>query len=375
LVNFRNLPAAAAALLLASAASGAEYLVYVGAYTTGSSHGIYGYRLETRSGRLKPLGLMVQTSNPSFLVEHPDHRFLYAVNEDASNSVSAFLIDPKSGKLSLVNRASSKGDGPCHLALDRGGRWLAVANYGSGSVAVLPLRKDGGVGEAQAVVQHRGSSANPQRQAGPHAHCVLFSPDNRFLLVADLGLDRIFVYRFDAETGALTPADPAFAAVAPGSGPRHLAFHPNGRVVYAINELASTVTAFRYDAASGALSQFQTVSSLPSSYTGPDAAAEIAVNAAGTMVYASDRGFDGMALLAVDPLRFTLSPLEFTPLIGHTPRHFAIDPTGGFLVTANQDSAGITVYSVHPRSGQLRPVGRATPHIDQPACVVFVPAQ
>jgi len=375
LVNFRNLPAAAAALLLASAASGAEYLVYVGAYTTGSSHGIYGYRLETRSGRLKPLGLMVQTSNPSFLVEHPDHRFLYAVNEDASNSVSAFLIDPKSGKLSLVNRASSKGDGPCHLALDRGGRWLAVANYGSGSVAVLPLRKDGGVGEAQAVVQHRGSSANPQRQAGPHAHCVLFSPDNRFLLVADLGLDRIFIYRFDAETGGLTPGAPAFAPVTPGSGVRHLAFHPNGRVLYAINELASSVTAFRYDPASGALSEFQTLSTLPSSYTGTDTAAEIAVNAAGTVVYASDRGFDGMALLLVDPLRFTLSALESTPLVGQSPGYFAIDPTGAYLITANRDSASITVYSVHPHSGQLRPVGRPTPKIDQPACVVFVPAQ
>jgi 6-phosphogluconolactonase len=360
---------------MASAASGAEYLVYAGTYTSGSSRGIYGYRFATRTGKLQPLGLMAETSNPSFVVEHPDHRFLYAVNEDAGNSVSAFLIDPKSGKLSLVNKAASKGDGPCHLALDRSGRWLAVANYASGSAAVLPLRKDGGLGEAQALVQHRGSSVNPQRQTGPHAHCVLFSPDNRFLLVADLGVDKIFVYGFDVATGALRPADPAFAPVAPGSGVRHLAFHPNGRVLYAINELSSSVTAFRYDPASGALSELQSVSTLPPSYAGPAAAAEIAVNAAGTMVYGSNRGLDGMALLVVDPRRFTLSALEFTPLIGRTPRHFAIDPTGGYLVAANQDSGSITVYSVHPHSGQLRPVGRPVPNIDQPACVVFVPAQ
>jgi 6-phosphogluconolactonase len=373
LVNFRNLHAAAAALLLVSSARGAEYLVYAGTYTGGSSRGIYGYRFETRTGKLKSLGLMAETSNPSFLVEHPGHRFLYAVNEDAGNSVSAFLIDPKSGKLSPVNRAASKGEGPCHLTPDRSGRWLAVANCRSGSVAVLPLRQDGGVGEAQALVQHRGSSVNPKRQAGPHAECVLFSPDNRFLLVADLGLDRIFVYRFDAETGTLKPADSAFAPVAPGSGVRHLAFHPNGRVLYALNELSSSVTAFHYEAASGALSEFQTVSTLPPSYAGPHTAAEIAVNAAGTLVYASNRGLDTMALLVVDPLRFTLSALEFTPLIGRTPRHFAIDPSGAYLVAANRDSASITVYSLHPHSGQLRPVGRPTPSIDQPACVVFVP--
>jgi 6-phosphogluconolactonase len=375
LVNIRILRSLAAALLIASTARGADYLVYAGTYTSGSSHGIYGYRFDTRGGKLKTLGLMAETSNPSFLLEHPDHRFLYAVNEDTGNSVSAFLIDPKSGKLSLVNKAASKGDGPCHLALDRGGRWLAVANYGSGSVAVLPLRKDGGLGEAQAFVQHHGSSANPQRQAGPHAHSVLFSPDNRFLLAADLGADKIFVYRFDPGTGSLTPADPPFATVAPGSGVRHLAFHPNGAVLYAINELSSSVTAFRYDPASGALAEFQTVSTLPPSHAGGNTAAEIAVNAAGTMVYGSNRGHESMALLAIDPLRFTLSALEFTPLIGRTPRHFAIDPTGGYLIVANQDAGSITVYSVHPRSGQLRPVGRPTPNIDLPACVVFVPMQ
>lgn len=374
-MNLRNLRPLAAALLLATTAQGAEYLVYAGTYTGGTSRGIYAYRWDSRGGKLQSLGLMAETSNPSFLVVHPDHRFLYAANEDAAGAVSAFLIDPKSGKLSLVNKASTKGAGPCHLALDRGGSWLAVANYDSGSVAVLPLRKDGGVGEAQAFVQHQGSGKNPQRQAGPHAHCVLFSPDNRFLLVADLGVDKIFVYRFDSVTGSLKPADAPFAPVAPGAGVRHLAFHPNGQVLYAINELASSVTAFRYDAASGALSEFQTVSTLPAAYEGTNTAAEIAVNAAGAMVYASNRGLDRMALLVVDPVRFTLSALEYTLLIGRTPRHFALDPTGGYLLVANQDAASLTLYSVHPRTGQLRPVGKPTAHIDRPACVVFVPVQ
>jgi 6-phosphogluconolactonase len=339
------------------------------------SHGIYGYRFDTRTGKMRALGLEAEVSNPSFLIEHPDHRFLYAVSEDAVGMVNAYLIDPKSGNLALVNRVSSKGDGPCHLALDREGRWVAVANYGSGSVAVLPLRKDGGLGEAAAFVQHTGTGVNPQRQAGPHAHAVLFSPDNRYLLAADLGADRIFVYRFDAETGALRPAETPSVAVTPGSGVRHLVFHPNGKVLYAINELASTVTTYLWDAAAGRLAGIQTVSSLPPGYPGPNMAAEIAVNGAATMVYASNRGLDCLALLVIDPVRFTLSALEFTPLIGQTPRHFALDPTGAYMLVANQGSDSLTVYTVHPRTGQIRPVGHPVTGAAMPTVVVFVKAE
>lgn len=356
----------AAAVLFAASASAAEYLVYAGTYTSGASRGIYGYRFDTRTAKLKPLGLLAAISNPTFLVEHPDHRFLYAVSQDTGGSVSAFLINPKSGKLSLVNRASSKGDAPCHLALDRSGRYLAVSNYGSGSVAVLPLRKDGGLGEATAFLEHHGIS---------RVHGVLFSPDNRFLLAADLGLNRIYVYAFDPDKGSLTPAATPFIAADPGVGVRHLAFHPNGRVLYAINETQPSVTGYFYDSASGALSEIHTVPIVPPSYEGTATAGEIAVNAAGTVVYASIRGLDSMALLVVDPVRFTLSPLEITPLIGRTPRHFALDPTGAFLVVGNQDSGNLTVYTVHPHTGQLRPVGRPAPNIDRPSCVVFVPVR
>ena len=366
---------ATAVLACCAAASGAEYLVYAGGYTRGASHGIYAYRFDTRTGKMRALGLEAEVSNPSFLIEHPDHRFLYAVSEDAAGMASAYLIDPKSGKLSLVNRVSSKGDGPCHLALDREARWLAVANYNSGSVSVLPLRKDGGLGEAAAFVQHTGTGVNPKRQAGPHAHAVVFSPDNRYLLAADLGADRIFVYRFDAETGALRPAETPSVAVTPGSGVRHLVFHPNGKVLYAVNELASTVTAWLWDAAAGRLAELQTVSSLPPGYTGPNTAAEIGVNGAATMVYASNRGCDCLALLVVDPVRFTLSALEFTPLIGQTPRHFALGPTGAYLLVANQGSGSLTVYTVHPRTGQIRPVGHPVTGVAMPSVVVFVKAE
>jgi 6-phosphogluconolactonase len=366
---------AAAALVCCAAASGAEYLVYAGGYTRGASHGIYGYRFDTRTGKMHPLGMEAEVSNPSFLIEHPDHRFLYAVSEDAAGMVSAYLIDPKSGKLTLVNRVPSKGSGPCQLALDREGRWLAVANYNSGNVAVLPLRKDGGLGEAAAFVQHTGTGVNPERQAGPHAHASVFSPDNRYLLVADLGADRIFVYRFDVGTGALRPAATAWVAATPGSGVRHLAFHPNGKVLYAINELSSTVTAYTWDAASGGLTELQTVSALPPGYAGATTAAEIAVNQTGTMVYASNRGCDCLALLVVDPVRFTLSALEFTPLIGQTPRHFALDPAGAYMIVANQGSDNLMVYTVHPRTGQIRPVGRPVTGMATPTVVVFVKSE
>ena len=356
---FRVILLALASLM---SASGADYLVYAGTYTRGASRGIYAYRLQSAAGKLKPLGVAVEMSSPSFLALDPSRRFLYAVGEEA-NVADAFSIDPATGRLAFLNQVSSQGEGPCHLAVDATGRWLAVANYGSGSMALFPIQSSGRLGDA-AVVERHGPS---------HAHQVLFSPDNRFLLLADLGLDRIFVYRFDAALGSLAPNDPPFAAVPPRSGVRHLAFHPNGKVLYAINETASTVTAFRYDAAKGALESLQNVSTLPPSYKGASAAAEIAVNAAGTVLYASNRGHDSLALFSIDPARFTLTPMEYIPTLGRTPRHFALDPSGRYLLVANQDSGEIAVFRVHPKTGQLTPVGRPATGAPLPACLLFVP--
>ena len=374
---WRFAPLPLALLLLSGAgANCAEYLVYAGTYTKGASNGIYAYRFQTTTGKLTLLGT-TDSVNPSFLIDDASHRFLYAVNEDNNgsqpgNAVSAFSMNTKTGKLTLLNQVPSRGEWPCHLALDKTGRWLAVANYGSGSMALMPIRPDGRLGEATVVEQHEGHSVNAERQQGPHAHEVVFSPDNRFLLLADLGLDQIFVYQFDAAKGTIAPAEQLFAKVPPGAGVRHLAFHPNGKVIYAINEIGSTVTAFRYDAAKGALTDFQSISTLPQGFKGSSTSAEVAVNAAGTILYGSNRGHDSIAVFSIDPERFTLTAMDHAPTLGKTPRHFALDPTGGYLLAANQDSNNIVVFRVHPTTGQLVPAGVISDS-PMPVCILFVP--
>lgn len=355
-------------VLLALSAHAADRLVYVGSYTQGPGIGISLFHFDDRTGKLTSAGLAAETSNPSFLVEHPNHRFLYSVNEDQQGGVSAFAIDRNTGKLTLLNKVPSGGNGPCHLAVDKTGHWLAVANYGSGDLALLPIAADGKLSAPVFTERHPGGSVNPARQQGPHAHCVLFSPDNRFLLLADLGHDKIFVYRFDAAAGSLKPQDPG--TVAPGAGVRHLAFHPNGRVLYAVDEMGSSITAFHYDA--GALSEFQTISTVPKDFKGRNSGAEIAVNAAGTAVYSSNRGQDSIALFAVDPERLTLTAVDHTPTLGRTPRHFTLDPSGTFLLAANQDSDSIAVFHVHPRTGQLTPAGKVVTGIPKPVCILFL---
>jgi len=361
-------------LLLASAAAhGAELLAFSGSNAGGGAKGIYAYRFNTSSGELKPAGLAVETGNPSFLAVDASGQFLYAVNEvGGKGMVSAFSIDRAAARLTLIDQVSSKGGGPCHLALDSTGRWLAVANYETGSVAVLPVGAGGRLGEATAFDQHHGSGVNRARQAGPHAHEAVFSPDNRYLLVTDLGLDQILVYRFDAAKGTIAPNDPPFGVVAPGSGPRHLVFHPNGKVVYVLNEMASTVTAFRYDAARGALQDFQTLSALPAHFTQASTAAEIAINAAGSAVYASNRGHDSIALFHIGSEPDTLAAPEHTPTLGKTPRHFTLDPDGKFLLVSNQDSGTIAVFQVHPRTGELTLTKHKPVEQPNPVCLVFV---
>jgi 6-phosphogluconolactonase len=357
--------------LLAGACFGqTDFVAYVGGY----GPAINAFRFHTANGRLTRIGSAAETPAPSFLVVHPNGHFLYAVNEEGKNddTVSAFAIDSKNGKLRPLNSVSARGSSPCHISLDRTGRFLAVANYGSGSVAILPLMSDGRLGSAVGFDQHHGSSVNRDRQEGPHAHSVTFSPDNRFLLSADLGLDRIFVYRFDPSTGAITPNDPPWFAVAPGSGPRHLEFHPNGRWVYLIDELSSAVELLHYDPARGALDAGQTVSTLPEGFTATNTAAEIAINAAGRVLYASNRGQDSLALFNIDPDRGSLSPKEHTSSLGKTPRYFAVDPSGQFMLLTNQDSDDLVVFTVHPSTGELRPLGPIVPKIPKPSCVVFV---
>jgi 6-phosphogluconolactonase len=349
------------------AAHAADWTVFIGTYTRGTSKGIYAARFDDKTGKLTSLGLAAGTSNPSFLALHPNQRFLYAANENAQGTVSAFAIDATTGRLKLLSIVSSKGSGPCHVELDRSGQFLFAANYNSGSVAVFPVRENGTLGEASKSVQHSGSSANPQRQEGPHAHSANIAPDNRFVLVLDLGLDQIMAYSRQLNIGATTKMDP-------GSGPRHMAFRADGKFAYVLSELTSTVTAFHYDGRTGTLDELQTVSTLPASYSGPRSGAEIAIHPSGKFLYASNRGYDSIALFRIDPDKGTLTAAGHIPTQGKTPRNFAIDPTGAFLLAANQDSGTIVEFRIDQKTGALAPTGIGL-QVPFPVSIVFAPAR
>ncbi|MGI8912632.1 MAG: lactonase family protein, partial [Chloroflexota bacterium] len=312
----------------------------------------------------------------SFLVLHPSGRFLYTVNEvytADSGAVSAYAVDAISGGLTFLNRQPSHGGAPCHLALDAAGHALLVANYQTGSVAVLPIAEDGCLGSASDVLQHVGSSINAQRQQGPHAHSVTFDPDGRFVLVCDLGLDKILVYRFDGERGKLVPHATPWAEVRAGAGPRHLDFHPSGRWVYAINELDSTIDVFAFDREAGTLLSLQHVSTLPPDIKGTNHCADIHVAPSGRFVYGSNRGHDSIAVFGVDDHTGRLSPVGHTATNGRTPRNFAIDPTGSWLFVANQDSDSIVPFHVDAQNGHLEPAGPPVA-VPTPVCVRMMPS-
>jgi 6-phosphogluconolactonase len=359
-------------------------LVYVGTYTGAKSKGIYLFKLQTQNLEvsqnimLVPLGLVAETPSPSFLELDAKRHLLFAVNETNSfegkptGGVSAFSIDPATGKLKLLNQKSSLGAGPCQLVLDKTGRNLLVANYDSGSVAVLPVAADGHLGESTDFVQHSGKGPDPARQAGPHAHCVTMSPDNRFAFVCDLGLDKVMGYQFDAEHGKLTPADPAFTAIKPGAGPRHLVFRPDGKFAYVINELNSTVTAFSYEPKTGRLTEVQSISTLPPYWEGKNTAGEIGVHPSGKYLYASNRGHNSVVLFEIDPEKGTLNFVEEQGTGGKTPRHFGIEPSAKHLAIGNQDSDTILACRIDAANGRLKPSG-VFADCPSPVCIIFMP--
>ncbi|MBZ5594582.1 MAG: lactonase family protein [Acidobacteriia bacterium] len=377
-----------APLVLLAGARGAEatpkgeYIAYIGTYTEKNSKGIYAFRFDAATGKLTPLGLAAEIASPSYLAIHPDQQFLYAVNEvrnsggQKDGAVSAFSIDRNTGKLTFLNQVSSRGPGPCHLSLDKTGKNLLVANYDGGSVAVFPVEPDGHLRDASAFVQHTGSSVNKERQEAPHAHCIFPSPDNRFALAADLGLDKVMIYRFDAAHGTLSANNPPFGKTPPGAGPRHFAFHPNGKYVYVINEIQCTLSTFVYDAARGALRLKDTVSTLAkgSNVTPNDSTAEIEVHPSGKFVYGSNRGHDSIAVFAVDPAEGTLNQVEIVSTMGRTPRGFGIDPTGYFLIAANQASDSLVVFRINQDTGRLTPTGQKLDAYT-PVSVEFVPVK
>jgi 6-phosphogluconolactonase len=352
-------------------------LVWIGTYTEGTtSKGIYVARLDEDTGALTPPSVAAATSNPSFLALSPNGKYLYAVNEthdgpEHSGVVTAFAVDPATGTLTEINHQLSRGADPCHLAVDATGRFLVVANYTAGNFAEFAIRPDGGLTESMSVLTHQGTGPNKERQDGPHAHDVVFDKDNRHLIAVDLGLDQVFIYNFDPASGAITPAAPPSAQTAPGAGPRHFAFHPAGRTAFSINELASTITTYTWNGATGRLTPGATVSTLPAGFSGSNSTAEIAVDSTGHFVYGSNRGHDSIAVFAAGPTG-ALTLVEHTLTGGKTPRGFAIDPGGRWLIAANQNSNSLAVFRADSASGRLTIAGPVS-DVPGPVCVLFRP--
>jgi len=371
-------------LLLASSearekhAAGNHYLAYVGTYTTKTaSKGIYAFRYDASSGKLEPLGVAAETADPSWIAIHPNGKFLYAVKEAGKNSmVSGFALNAQTGKLTLLDQLPALGEDPCYISLDKTGKYLLVANYSSGNVVVFPVGADGKLGPATANVRDEGPlGPNKERQGGPHAHWIETSAGNRFAFVSDLGLDRVLIYKFDAEGGRLSNPDPsqpdAFSsALPPGSGPRHVAFSHDGKFMYVLGELQSTVTTFANEAGEK-YRALQTVSALPAAFSRRNDAAEIALHPSGKFIYTSNRGLDSIAVFHVEGsglLRLAANVRTG----GKEPRHFSIDPSGNYLLAENQLSDTIVTFRIDQKTGALTPTG-ATLEVPSPVCVAFLP--
>ncbi|MBC7368670.1 MAG: lactonase family protein [Undibacterium sp.] len=367
------------ALLAPAAAAPAEFFVYFGTYTKAPSQGIYRSRLDVATGRLSPVELAATAQDPAFLALHPNGRFLYAIDESSApqrtptTGLSAYALDPTTGTLQLLNQQTPGDSGPCHLTVDATGRSLLVANYGGGSVSAIALQPDGRLGAPGSVIKHTGSSVNLSRQKAPHAHAIVLSPDNRFAFTPDLGIDRVVAYQLDPASARLTPAPTASTTVPPGSGPRHLTFHPTGRFAYVINELLCTMTTFAYAPAAGALTAVQTISTLPPGESTPKgtSTAEVQVHPSGKFLYGSNRGANTIVVYAIAEKTGQLTYVDTVPTRGKTPRHFALDPTGTWLLAENQDSNTVAIFRIDQTSGRLTPTGPLL-EVPSPVCAVFV---
>ena len=351
-----------------------KFVLYVGTYTSGKSEGIYGYHMDGTGALTRFTSIM--SVNPSFLTVDRSKRFLYAVNEVSdylgkpSGAASAYKIDPVTHNLRLLNEQATQGADPCYLSVDSRKRTLLVANYTGGSVSVFPVRSDGTLGMVAQVQQDEGSGPKEQ-QKGPHAHCVIFDAFERHALVADLGIDKVMIYRFDRTTGRLSPAKQPFAELKPGAGPRHLSFHPSGKFLYVINELDSTMTAFGYNEREGTLTMIETVSTLPSDFSGISYCADVHVSSSGKFLYGSNRGHNSIVVFAIDQLTGKLTLVEHVSTEGNWPRNFTIDPSGGFLLVANQRSDNVVVFSLDANTGRLKPTG-VNEQIPSPVCLKFL---
>lgn len=350
-----------------------ENYLLIGTYTDGKSEGIYVYRFNSTTGDFDSVS-MIKTSNPSFLAVSPDEKFVYAVHENANNGkggeVAAFSFDRQTGKLSFINQQLSGGDHPCYVSVDKTGKWAAAANYTSGSLSVLPINKNGGLDSPTTVIQHEGYSVNTERQQGPHVHSTVFSKDNKYLFAADLGIDKLMIYSFNEKTGALVETDPGFVMTEAGAGPRHFTFHPNNKFVYLIEELTGTISSYRYS--NGRFELLQNISALPADYMGPIGSADIHTSPDGKFLYASNRGESNtIAIFNINAKTGWLSLVDHQSTLGKTPRNFNFDPSGNFLLAANQNSDEIVIFKTDKKTGLLKDTGKRI-SVGKPVCIKWI---
>jgi len=357
-----------------------DQVIYIGTYTRTEPHvqgkaaGIYAYRMDGVSGALHELSVAAGVVNPSFVAVDAARRYLYAVQElnayegERGGAISAFAIDPYTSALTLINHQPTAGAHPCYVGIDNSGRYALVANYSGGSVSVFPIGADGALAPATTVVQHQGVATHHD---GPHPHSIVATPDSRYLLAPDCGLDRIFIYRLDTERGTLIENDPPWVMLAPGAGPRHLAFHPSGKTLFCINERNSTVTALAYEPDGAVLRELQTVSTLPDGFAGQNTCADIHIHPAGGFLYGSNRGHDSIAIFAVDAATMPLRALGHVATAGRTPRNFAIDASGTFLLVANQDTDTVVTLRIDQATGGLIATEQIA-SVPSPVCVRVV---
>jgi 6-phosphogluconolactonase len=365
------------ALLGLSRGSAEDRLIFVSSFAGGEKGAITAFRLSLEDGSLKPLERTGGIENPFFIAVSPDQRFLYAVHATAfggkdDEEVAAYAIDKTSGKLTLLNRQSSKGTATCYLEVDATGKTLLLANYSSGSVAALPIREDGSLGESASFIQHEGGSkVDPKRQDGPYAHSIMPSPDNRFAYAADLGLDQILAYQLDPATAKLEPASPAFVAAHPGAGPRHLTFAPDGKNLYAIDELSNTVTRYSRDAASGILTKHESLPTLPDEFKGSSYCADLKFTPDGKFLYGTNRGHDSLAIFRAEK-DGVLTRVEIVPSLGKGPQNLLVTPDGRWLLCANMPGNNLAVFRIDGETGKLTSVG-APLEITMPSCIRILP--
>jgi len=373
----RFLPLVVALILFSSTqfANAKDPMVFISAFAGGDQGAIHSFHFDLTSGALKPLHRNTTVQNPFFLALSPDKKFLYSIHalkfgSKNAEEIAAFKLLGNDGKLELLNKQSAKGSAACYLHVDNSGKTVVVANYSTGSVASLPVKEDGSLGEPASFVQHVGSSVNPARQKEPHAHCIVVSPDNKYAFAADLGLDQILCYKLDPKLGKITPNDPAFAKAPAGAGPRHLTFHPNGKKVYVINELLNSVTLFHYDSEKGSLKEEQTISTLPNDFKGTSYCADLKITPDGKYLYGTNRGHDSIACYSIGADgKLTLNSIE--PSLGKGPQNLAITSNNGWLLCANMPGKNVVVFRIDLKTGKIKPTGEPVA-MPSPSCIMLV---